>query len=274
MNATNANDIAARYARVTAALKQAAPLVHNITNLVVQNDAADAIAAVGGVQMTLHAPAEAAEIAAVADALTVNVGTPDPAWLEAADTAVRTVMGRGRPWVLDPVAVGFSDYRTEAIHKLLAQGPTVIKSNASETLALARTGTSGRAGDSRHAVDDAIDAARRIARQYGCVVAVTGERDLITDGARTVRLHNGHPMMGRMIGSGCMLSSVLACFLAVADDPFEAALAGLVHFAVAGELAAARAGGPGTLKPLLIDALYNLDAVDVSARLKVSELTP
>ncbi|AWN16206.1 hydroxyethylthiazole kinase [Salinisphaera sp. LB1] len=274
MNPTNANDIAARYARVAAALKQAAPLVHNITNLVVQNDAADAIAAVGGVQMTLHAPAEVAEIAAVADALTVNVGTPDPAWLEAADTAVRTVTRRGRPWVLDPVAVGLSDYRTEAIHKLLTLGPTVIKSNASETLALARTGTSGRAGDSRHAVDDAIDAARRIARQYGCVVAVTGERDLITDGARVVRLHNGDPMMGRMIGSGCMLSSVLACFLAVADDPFEAALAGLAHFAVAGEMAAAHAGGPGTLKPLLIDALYKLDAADLSARLKVSELTP
>lgn len=268
MNVMKASDVGARYARLAAAVRQAAPLIHNITNLVVQNDAADAIAAVGGVQMTLHAPEEACEVASIADALTVNVGTPDTDWIQAADIAVRTIRERGRPWLLDPVAVGLSGYRTDVIERLLAQRPTVIKANASEALALARTGAAGRAADSRHTVGEAVDAAKRLAREYDCVVVVTGACDLITDGVMAVRLSNGDPMMGRMIGSGCMLSSVLGCFLAVADAPFDAALAGLAHFSIAGEVAAANAGGPGTLKPLLIDVLYNLDAATVAARLK------
>lgn len=263
----NEAEPANRFFRIFNAIQRRSPLIHNITNLVMQADTAAAIAAVGGVQMTLHAPEEARQAAAVAHALAVNVGTPDTAWLEATRAALDVAAGQGTPWLLDPVAAGLSDYRTAIMRELLRLQPTVVKGNASEILALAGTVSSGRAADSIHAVDQAIEAAARMAEEHGCIVAVTGAEDLVTDGRRIVRLGNGRALMGRMIGSGCMLSAVIACCLAVADDPYDAVQAAIAHFTVAGEIAVEQANGPGTLKPLLIDALYNLGEDTLQARL-------
>lgn len=236
-----------------------------------QNDTADAIAAVGGVQITLHTREEVREVAEKASALAVNVGTLDEAWMACAREAIPTVANRDVPWVLDPVAVGFTRYRTDAVHELLRLHPTVLKGNASEILTLAGAVGGGRGADSIHSVGDAAEAAQRLARDHRCLIVVSGAEDLITDGRRSARIANGAPMMARMIGSGCMLTSILACFLAVADDPFEASQAAVAYFTVAGEIAAERADGPGTLKPLLIDALYNLDATEFQRRARITE---
>lgn len=258
--------------QISEAVRQSTPLVHNITNLVVQNDTASAIAAVGATQATLHTPEEARDVARAAAALALNPGTLDSAWLHCAHAAVQVATETGTPWVLDPVAAGFTRYRTEAARALLSRRPTVLKINASEALALAGHAAGGRAGDSIHSVAEASDSAHDLARRHGCIVVVTGAEDLITDGEREVMLGNGHPMMGRMIGSGCMLTSVVACFLAVSHEPFEATQAAVAYFTVAGEVAAKQAGGPGTLKPLLIDALCNLDRNELDRRLRVNSL--
>lgn len=251
------------------AIRRNAPLIHNITNLVMQNDTADVIAAMGGTQMTLHTREEAHAAASIADALAINSGTLDEAWLECAHEAIYAILTRGRPWILDPVAAGLSDYRTQSIFKLLQLGPTIIKANASEILVLAGSQEAGRAADAIHSVDYAAAAADKLAREHGCVVVVTGSEDLVTDGERRVRMANGHAMMSRMIGSGCMLTSVVGCFLAVIEAPFEAALAAVAYFTVAGEIAAEQAGGPGTLKPLLIDNLYSLNGEMLGERLRI-----
>ncbi len=251
------------------AIRRSAPLVHNITNLVVQNDTAAAIAAVGATQVTLHTPEEAGDAARASAALALNSGTLDEAWLRCAREAVQTAAEGSKPWVLDPVAAGLTRYRTDAAHDLLKLGPTVLKANPSEVLVLAGYADAGRAADSIHSVDQASDAADELARRHGCIVVVTGAEDLITDGERALRLGNGHPLMGRMIGSGCMLTSVIACFVAEGHESFEAAQAAVAHFTIAGEIAAERAGGPGTLKPLLIDALCNLDGNELGRRLRV-----
>lgn len=266
------SDIAAQIWLLAEAVRRAAPLVHNITNLVVQSDSADAIAAVGGTQITLHTVEEARDAAAVSAALALNIGTLNESWLQCARAAVRVATDRERPWVLDPVAAGLTAYRTDAAHEFLRLRPTVLKSNASELLALTE-GTRGRGADSIHSVQQAAAAARDLARRHGCVVVVTGAEDLITDGRRMATVANGRPVMGRMIGSGCMLTAVIGCFLAVARVPFDAALAAVACFDVAGELAAERAGGPGTLKPLLIDALSDLDRNALEARLRVLDGT-
>ena len=248
----------ARFGQLAEAIRQSAPLVHNITNLVMQNDTADAVAAVGGTQITLHTVEEARGAAAICAALAINPGTLDEAWLQCARQALDVAGEHDKPWVLDPVAVGLTPYRTQAMRELLTRRPAVLKANASEILALAEIAAGGRGADSVHEVDEAGDAARRLAKQFGCVVVVTGEQDLITDGEHVVRIANGAPLMGRMIGSGCMLTSVIACYLAVSNDPFEAAQAAVAHFTIAGQLAAQHAAGPGTLKPHLIDELYNM----------------
>src|SRR5690606_14276416 len=120
--------------------------------------------------------------------------------------AVEVAAQRGVPWVLDPVAVGFSAYRTEVVREFLERRPAVIKGNASEMLVLAGQAHGGRGADSVHSVDEAQAAAVDLARRHGCTVVVTGAQDLVTDGDQRVRIANGHPLLGRMIGSGCMLS--------------------------------------------------------------------
>ena len=259
-----------RFWRLSETLRGSAPLVHNVTNLVVQNLTADAIAAVGGTQITLHIPEEAGDVAGISGALAVNAGTPDGQWLQCAREAIAAATESGKPWVLDPVAVGLTRHRTDIMLELLDRGPTVLKANASEALALAGQAAGGHGADSRHGVGDAVAAATGLARRHGCTVVVTGAEDLVTDGERCVRMGNGSPLMGRMIGSGCMLTSVLGCYLAVADAPFEAAQAALAHFTIAGEIASEQAEGPGTLKALLIDALYNFDRPRLVQRLAVN----
>ena len=266
MSCTNA----AHCWRLSETLRGSAPLVHNVTNLVVQNLTADAIAAVGGTQITLHTPEEARDAAGASAALAINAGTPGAEWLDCAREAIDAATRSGKPWVLDPVAAGLTRHRTDAMLELLERGPTLLKANASEALALSGEAAGGRGADSRHAVDEAADAAMELARRHRCTVVVTGAEDLIVNGARSVRMANGSALMGAMVGSGCMLTSVLGCYLAVAEDPFDASLAALAHFTIAGEIASERAGGPGTLKALFIDALFHLDRTQLVERLRTS----
>ena len=268
------SDTASGIWRLTQVIGRSAPLIHNITNVVMQHDTAAVISAVGATQATLHIPEEAREAAEHAAALAINTGTPDADWTRCARTAVQVAAERAIPWTLDPVAVGFTAYRTEIVRDFLQHRPTVIKANASEILALAGKGPGGRGADSIHSVDQAQDAADHLARRYRCTVIVTGPEDLVTDGTQHVRIANGHPLLGQMIGSGCMLNAVIGCYLAVTPDAFDAAVAAVARFAIAGETAAERASGPGTLKPLLLDALYAFDENTLHQRLNIKTSTP
>jgi len=264
------SDLTARLWDLAETVRVSAPLVHNITNLVVQNDTADAIAAAGATQITLHNLEEAREVAALCAAAAINLGTLNEPFLQCAREAVTVAASLGRPWVLDPVAAGFTAYRTAAAREFLGMRPTVLKANASEILVLAGHADGGRGAESIHSVENAAEAARNLARRYGSVVVVSGPQDMITDGARGATVSNGHPLMGRMIGSGCMLTSVIGAFVAAGDSHFETALAAVAYFGVAGELAAERADGPGTFKPLFIDALHNLGRETFDARVRVT----
>lgn len=267
----NQPDTVSRIWQMAEAVRESAPLIHNMTNLVVQNDTADAIAAVGGTQITLHNPEEVRDIAGLCAAVAVNLGTLNSAFLDCARDAVAVAGDLGRPWVLDPVAAGLTDYRTKAALEFLALRPTLVKANASEILVLAGGAEGGHGADSIHPVQDAATAAKELALRYGAVIVVSGPEDMITDGRRTATVANGRPLMGRMIGSGCMLTSVAACFLGLGGVPFDAALAAVACFNVAGEIASEGAGGPGTLKPLLLDALDGLTRDSLLARVRISE---
>jgi len=266
-------DTIARISRLAETVRETAPLVHNMTNLVMQYDTAAVIAAVGGTQLTLHTIEEAADMAALSGAIAVNLGTLDNAFLRSVREALRVAGTSARPWVVDPVAAGLTAYRTRAAQEILNLGPTVIKGNASEILVLAGGPERGHGADSLHEVDDAATAGRTLAQRHGSIVVISGSEDMITDGEQIVRVANGRPIMGRMIGSGCMLTAVIGCFLAVSEDPFEAALAAVAFFNVAGEVAAESAGGPGSLKPLFIDALYELDRKALNERVRLSYVT-
>jgi hydroxyethylthiazole kinase len=249
------------------AIRTSRPLVHNITNYVVMNNTANALLALGASPAMVHAAEEVEEFVELAQALVVNIGTLSPAWVAAMKLAVARAQQCGRPWVLDPVGAGATRYRSAVAAELVLRGPSVVRGNASEILSLARaTAQATRGVDATAPAEAAVDAARELARQTGAVFAVTGAVDYITDGQRIVSCHNGHPLMTRVTGLGCTASALIGAFLAVEADRIDAALHALIVLGVAGELAAERASGPGTLQLHLYDVLANLDRATLAER--------
>lgn len=241
-------------------MRDTAPLVQCITNYVAMNVAANVLLAAGASPAMVHAEEEAGEFAALAGALTVNIGTLSPAWIGGMKAAVRGAASSGRPWVLDPVAHFATGLRRQAVAELLELRPTIIRGNASEIIALAGGESSGRGADSGDPVERAEEAAGRLAASRGAVVAVTGPVDFVTDGGKAVRIHGGSPLMPKVTALGCSLTGLVGAFAAVAPDaPFDATVAALAVFAAAGEAAGRDAEGPGSFALRFLDALHALD---------------
>ena len=253
------------------AMRDAGPLVHNITNFVAMNVMANVLLAAGASPAMVHARVEVAEFAGLAQALTVNIGTADGEWAAAMEEAAAVMAAAGRPWVLDPVGVGATSFRKEVSARLLALRPTVVRGNASEILALAGLGGAARGVDAGDSVAAAEEAARTLARRTGGVIAVSGPVDYVTDGARAFRVANGHPLMGRVTAMGCSLNGVIAAFC-VGQPPLDATTAALAAYGLAGEIAGERATGPGSFQPAFLDALHALspEALDAGARIEAA----
>lgn len=252
------------------AVREQQPLIQCLTNVVTTNFVANAILAAGGTPAMCDGAGEAELFARnVASAILVNVGTPHPAQID----GIREIGFAAEdtpPWVLDPVAVGALPVRTRLCEELLAQKPTIIRGNASEIVALAGAGEGGRGVDSVHGTEDAAGAAAGLARRTGGAVAVSGPVDLVTDGATTVRIANGDPMFALVTGGGCALGGVTAAYAAVTRTPLLGALAAATVYAVAGEVAAERASGPGSFAVAFLDALHGLTADDLRAKARLS----
>lgn len=262
----------AAVARTLYRLRERMPLVHSITNLVVTNSTANALLAIGASPAMVEAAEETDEFARIADALVINLGTMSPDRARGMHAAAAAATQAGTPWVLDPVAVGAVSYRSGVAVALLAHAPHAIRGNASEILALdalsaAGAATAGGRGvDSAHAPELALDAAKRLARRTGAAVTVSGATDLVTDGSHVIAIRNGHPMMPRVTGLGCTATALIGACLAVEPDRLAASAHGMVLIGLAGELAAERARGPGSLQMELLDALYRLDEATLLAR--------
>jgi hydroxyethylthiazole kinase len=200
----------------------------------------------------------------------VIIGTLSPAWVTAMERAADRASGKGKPWVLDPVGAGATPYRTHVARALARRGPTVVRGNASEILALVEEGRAGKGVDSAHASDEAREVAAGLARKLGCVVAVTGATDYVTDGSAVLAVANGHPMMTRVTALGCTASAFVAAFAAAVPDPLRATAHALAVLGLCGEIAARESPGPGTLRWRLLDALYQLDEPAVLEGVRVT----
>ncbi len=252
------------------AIRRETPLVQNITNFVSMDMVANTLLALGASPAMVHDIEELSDFAPLTDALVVNIGTLSSTWVPAMSKAAGLMVESGKPWVLDPVGVGATSYRTSVAKELMAIGPTVLRANASEVLALAgieRKPTKGV--DSSHDSSQAIDAARTLSAKTGTVVAVTGAVDHVTDGERIVSVNNGDPMMTRITALGCASSAVVAAFLTVEPDPLMAAASSLAVFGLAAERAALLADGPGSLRWRLLDELAGLDEASIEKGVKV-----
>ena len=256
-----------------AAIREQKPLVHQITNYVVMNETANATLALGALPVMAHAREEVEEMAALAGALVLNIGTLSPAWVEAMLAAGRAANGAGAPVVLDPVGAGATSYRTETARRLLSEVEVaVVRGNPAEIATLAGREAEIRGVESIGVSGSAAELARAAARELGTAAAVTGAVDYVSDGERVVEVQNGHPLLSSITGSGCMATAITGCFLAVRGEaPLDAAAEALVAFGVAGEDAARQASGPGSFHVALYDALQQLDPTTIDALARVAE---
>ncbi len=253
------------------------PLVHQITNAVTVNDCANVTLAVGGSPIMADGEEEAADIAAVASCLVINMGTLNSHSLAAMLIAGQAANEKGVPVVFDPVGVGASPLRNEAAERILRSvRVSVLRGNASEIGFLCGSSSGGRGVDVS-AADQAGDAgalARGLAARLHTVVAVTGAVDAVSDGSRVARIHNGHPDMAAVTGTGCMCTAVIGAFVGAGKDaPYEAAVAALALMGVAGEQAHERAAGrgSGSYRVSLIDAVSLMDAAALAKGAAVHE---
>ena len=236
------------------------PLVQCLTNVVVTNFTANVLLALGASAAMADLPLEAGPFAAVASGVLVNLGTPHTEQRDGMREAVAAAKDTGTPWVLDPVAIGVLPVRTALAGELLLQRPTVIRGNPSEIIALAGVGVGGRGVDSVDSAEDALNAARLLAIEFGSVVAVSGPVDIVTDGVTDMRVHNGTPLLTKVTGGGCALGAVIAAFASLTDDRLASTVAACVVYTIAAEQAAADAAGPGSFAALFLDRLAGLTA--------------
>lgn len=199
------------------ALRATPPPVQCITNYVAMNIAANVMPAAGASPAMVSDVVEAEEFAGIAGAVTVNIGTLSPPFVEGMRAAIRGAQAAGRPWVLDPVA----RYRREVVQALVAQRPTVIRGNASEILSLAGEASQGQGVDGRDAVEAAEEGARRLAQSSGAVIAVTGAVDYVTDGRRAVRIGGGSPFMPMNTALGCSLTCLCGAYAAAPQSAWK-----------------------------------------------------
>ena len=260
------------------------PLVHCITNYVTVNDCANALLACGGSPIMSDEPEDVADIQTICGGLVLNIGTLNEQTIAGMRVAGACATELGHPIGLDPVGAGASALRTRTAGELLdAYGVKVIRGNMSEMKAVAGAATTTRGVDVNP--DDAVTEdnlaesaafAKDLAATTGAVVAITGAIDLVADAKRAVAIRNGTPIMGKITGTGCMLSCVTAAYaVANPDMLLEAVVAAVAGSGVAGEMALARmqpVDGNASFRTFLIDALYNMNGEALEAVARIEEL--
>jgi hydroxyethylthiazole kinase len=248
------------------------PLVHNITNSVVQDFTANALLALGASPIMSDSVDETEELVAVCNALNINIGTPNPQSAQAMVKAIETARKLGKPVALDPVAVGATKLRRTLIEDLLGAGtPTIVRGNLAEISVLAGMAWGGKGVDSGVDLQDPGEIVRKAAQKLGSSVVGTGKIDYASDGTQLFSIANGHPLMTRVTGMGCVATSIVAAFLAVQLVPLIAAVHAIALIGIAGEWAAGRAltEGSGTFRVKFLDSFDKLSANDLEATAKI-----
>lgn len=251
-------------------VRKEGPVIHHLTNWVTIYDCANVTKTLGASPVMAHAAEEVAEMAGIASALVLNIGTLTPEFVAAMKMAAKSANQKGIPVVLDACGAGATKLRDQKSFELLDEVKIdILKGNISEIARIAGQDVKTQGVDAAPVKGDRAELAVRLARERDCTVVMTGREDVVTDGKAVYLIRNGHALMSRVVGTGCMAASVIGTFAAVEKDLALAAAAGLVCFEIAAERAAQRAQGPASFKEKMFDALYGLDKKQVGRFQKV-----
>jgi len=256
------------YAALLNKVRENKPLVHHITNYVTVNDCANITLAIGASPVMADAVGEAADIAAIAQAVVLNMGTLNERTIPSMIAAGISANARGVPVIFDPVGAGASKLRNDTAASLIEKVKlSVIRGNISEIKFISGVSSQTKgvdASDNDIAAEESAGlTAKTLAQKLGCVVVISGAVDAISDGKKTVFAENGHPMLGKLTGTGCMCSSLIGSFCGIAPhEPLAAAAAAMLCMGIAGGLAYENSGqrGSGSFRVALHDAVSRLDA--------------
>jgi hydroxyethylthiazole kinase len=240
-------------------IKKFNPLIHNITNYVAANFQANVLLAIGASPVMAHSEDEVEDMVAISDALVLNIGTPTKSIVNSMIIAGKRAKELKKPVILDPVGAGATKFRNNAIEKILSEvNVDIIRGNASEIGAICGMEGNTKGVDSVIEPEEVLKSAVDFSNKTGTVVVISGATDYIVSGEEVIKCHNGVPLLGKITGSGCAVTSIIGAFSAVEENKAFASLFGLGLFGIAGEIAFANAKGPGSFYSLLIDSLYNI----------------
>jgi len=276
MSELKLSDIKMRSAVLFEKVREQVPLVHQITNYVTVSDCANVTLAIGASPVMADDFAETEDITSISSALVLNMGTLNERTIASMLASGKRANELGIPVVFDPVGAGASGLRNNTARKILEQvDVSILRGNLSEISFLAgeKASTRGVDASAADAENDGAGIAQNAARQYHCVTAITGAVDFVTDGERIVTMKNGHPMLSKVTGTGCMATALTAAFASVSKDYLAAAVAGITAMGIAGEIAFEKAGdrGTGSFRIALMDAVSMLTGEMIEARAKIEE---
>lgn len=256
------------------------PLVHNITNYVTVNDVANVLLAAGGSPIMSDDADDVEDITSICGGLNINIGTLSKNTIPSMFLAGKKANALGHIVLLDPVGAGASRLRTDTANRLMQEVRfDAVRGNISEikTLCTGSGSTKGVDADAVDAVteanlDNSVQLVKTFAAQTGCIIAVTGAIDLVSDGERCWCIRNGRAEMSRITGTGCQLSALMTAFLvANPDRKLDAAAAAVCMMGLAGEIGWANmqpGDGNSTYRNRIIDAIFNMtgDALEEGAK--------
>jgi len=258
------------FAEMLVSVREKSPIVHNITNYVTVNDCANILLACGASPIMADDIEEAADITSICAALNINIGTLNKNTIPSMFAAGKKANELAHPVLLDPVGAGASLLRTNTAAELVREIKfSVIRGNISEIKALFSGTASTRGVDaseldaiSEKNLDEAVKYVKSVAAENDCIIAVTGAIDIVADKEKAYIITNGHPIMSRITGSGCMLSAMITAYIAAnPENMLCAAAAAVAAMGLCGEKAKLRMNekdGNSSFRNYLIDEIFNL----------------
>jgi hydroxyethylthiazole kinase len=248
------------------ALRSLSPLVHNITNYVVMNTTANALLAVGASPVMAHAVDEVEDMVQIASSLVINIGTLSKSWVDAMTKAANAARVRDIPVVFDPVGAGATSYRTRTSLQIIKEcRPGVIRGNASEIMALVQEKGNTKGVESIASPASALSAAEKLTKDTGAVIVISGPIDYIIDAQSVIEVRNGSPMMSKVTGLGCSATALIGAFMAVNRNFLLSSAHAMIVMGIAGEIAAEKSSGPGTMQMHFLDELYKLSGKEIDS---------
>lgn len=246
------------------------PLCFQITNYVTVNDCANVTLAIGA------SPAMADEEKEVESL--VNIGTINKRVKKSMLKATKRANKLDIPVVLDPVGIGASKFRKDLVDELLQNYKiAVVRGNISEIKAILNLSSKSKGADASledlENIENSKNLAKKLAKKYETIVAITGKVDVISDGTNAVSIENESDDLQKITGTGCMCTSLVASFCGANKEMiFEATVLGVLTMALNGELATISSNdkGLGTFHKELFNKISKFDRAILLSKAKIN----